>query len=269
MPLCLCVKNIPTQRHKGTVFFAELLESFQTLQKLSLTGLPPLRIIIFKKSEYFSEKRRSMSCALSSMRLLIITALLVFSTRSVSQDNGLIKLVFKDKSNFEITTLLGNKKPAVYFVLSKTDKWNMYRFHLDEDLTSDSVRKKLASDEHSPYNHSYLFRDTALDLLFNETEKQYLHRVAQSMKPRQLTDTFHVFKLIKSFNTAKNGFFFSVTDPVFTQNKQYAFIDITIFKKEKETEDFNHAYFGTTLLVYEYIKKKGWSRIKKRDYLIL
>ncbi|MBI2273204.1 MAG: hypothetical protein HYU70_05365 [Bacteroidetes bacterium] len=210
-----------------------------------------------------------MSCALSSMRLLTIIALLLFSTRSVSQDNGLIKLAFKDKSNFEITTLLKSKKPTVYFVLSKTDKWNTYRFHLNEDLTSDSVRKKLESDEHSPYNHSYLFSDTALDRLFNETEKQHLYKVAQSMKPRQLTDTFKVFKLTKSFNTVQNGFFFSVTDPVFTQNKQYAFIDITIFKKEKETEDFNQAYFGTTLLIYEHIKGKGWSRIKKRDSLIL
>lgn len=203
------------------------------------------------------------------MRLLTITALLLFSIRSISQDNSLIQLAFKDKSNFEITTLLGNKRPAAYFVLSKTDKWNTYRFHLNEDLTSDSVRKSLESDEHSPYNYSYLFRDTVLDLLFNETEKQHLHRVAQLMKPRQLTDTFHVFKLIKSFNTTINDFFFSVTDPIFTRDKQYAFVDITIYKKEKETEDFNHAYFGTTLLIYKNIKGKGWSIIRKVNRLIL
>lgn len=203
------------------------------------------------------------------MRLLTTITLLLFWTRCFSQDSGLIQLAFKDKSNFDITTRLGNKKPTIYYVLNKTDEWNTYRFHLDEDLTSDSVRQKLESDEHSPYNHSYVFKDTALDRLFSDTEKQDLYRVAQSMKSRQLTDTFKVFKLIKSFNAAKNGFFFSVTDPIFTQDKQYAFIDIITFKKDKETEELNDAYFGTTLLIYQNIEGKGWIRIKKRDYLIL
>ncbi|SHG07519.1 hypothetical protein [Flavisolibacter ginsengisoli] len=203
------------------------------------------------------------------MRLLTIITLLLYWTQCFSQDNGLIKLAFKDKSNFDITTRLDNKKPTVYYALNKTDKWNTYRFHLDEDLTSDRVRKKLESDEHSPYNHSYLFSDTALDRLFSNTEKQHMYRVAQSITPRELADTFKVFRLIKSFNAAKNGFFFSVTDPIFTQDKQYAFIDITTFKKDKETEELNYAYFGTTLLIYQNIKGKGWTRIKKRDYLIL
>jgi len=203
------------------------------------------------------------------MRLLSFITLLLFWTRSFSQDYGIIKLAFRDKSNFDITTLLDNKKPTTYYVLNKTDKWNTYRFHLDEDLTSDSVIKKLKSDEHSPYNHSYIFSDTMLGRLFNDTEKQHLYKFAQSIKPRQLTDTFKVFKLIKSFNTAKNGFFFSVTDPVFTKDKQYALVDITTYKKDKETEELNYAYFGTTLLIYQNIKGKGWTRIKKRDYLIL
>lgn len=203
------------------------------------------------------------------MRLLTTITLLLFLTQCFSQDKGLIKLACKDKSNFDITTRLDEKKPTVYYVLNKTDKWNAYRFHLDEDLTSDSVRKKLESDEHSPYNYSYIFSDTALDRLFRKTEKQHLYRVAQSMQPRQLTDTFKVFKLIKSFNAAKNGFFFSVTEPIFTQDNQYAFIDITTYKKDKETEELNYAYFGTTLLIYQNIKGKGWTRIKKRDYLIL
>ena len=67
----------------------------------------------------------------------------------------------------------------------------------------------------------------------------------------------------------KIGFFFSVTDPIFTQDKQYAFIDIITYKKDKETEKLNYAYFGTTLIIYQNIKGKGWTRIKKRDYLIL
>jgi hypothetical protein len=203
------------------------------------------------------------------MRVLTSIFLLFFSTRCFTQDEGIIKLAFSDKSNFDITTFLDNKKPTAYYVLDKTDKWNTYRFHLDEDLTSDSVRKKLEQDEHSYYNHSYIFRDTVTDRLFNDTEKQHIYRLAQSIQPRQLVDTFKIFKLIKSFDVAKNGFFFSVTDPIFTQDKQYAFIDITTYKKDKETEEINYAYFGMTLLIYKNIEGKGWTRIKKFDYLIL
>jgi hypothetical protein len=140
---------------------------------------------------------------------------------------------------------------------------------LDEDLKSEAVVKQLERDEHSPYNHSYIFKDMLLDSLFSDNEKQHLYLLAQSIKPRQLADTFKVFRLINSFNTAENGFFFSVTDPIFTTDKQYAFLDITSFKKDKGTEDLNHAYFGHTLLIYQYFKEKGWIRIKKIDYLIL
>lgn len=62
---------------------------------------------------------------------------------------------------------------------------------------------------------------------------------------------------------------FSVTDPIFTKDKQYAFIDIITYKKDKDTEDLDFASFGTTLLIYQNQKGKGWTRIKKWDYLIL
>ena len=203
------------------------------------------------------------------MKLLFSITFLLFYTSLFSQDDKLLEQVFTDKSNFEITTFLDNKKPKMYFVLSKTDKWNSYRFYLDRDLTSDSIRRSMERDEHSPYNHSYLFKDTVFKKLFSETEKQRLYQQTLLIKPRQLSDTFKEFKLIKSYNSAKNGFFFSVTDPIFTADKQYCFIDITTFKKDKETEELRFAYFGHTLLIYQNVKGKSWTRIKKMDYIIL
>lgn len=91
------------------------------------------------------------------MKLLLTMALILLGVSSYSQDSGLLKLIFKDKSNFDITTGFDNKMPTVYYVLNKTGKWNTYRFHLDDDLTLETVRRKLENDEHSPYNHSYLF----------------------------------------------------------------------------------------------------------------
>jgi hypothetical protein len=203
------------------------------------------------------------------MRLILPIAFLLIYTNSFSQDDKLIELAFKDKSNFEITTSFYNKKPKVFFVLNKTDQWNSYRFHLDKDLTSDSIRRSMERDEHSPYNHSYLFKDTVFQNLFSDAEKQELYKQTLLIKPRQLLDTFKEFKLIKSFKSAKNGFFFSITDPIITADNQYAFIDITTFKKDKEIKELRFAYFGHTLLIYQNVKGKSWTRIKKIDYLIL
>lgn len=203
------------------------------------------------------------------MRQLLVLSFLIISSICYSQEDLIIKLAFSDKSNFDITQKFGHKHPKNYWVLNKTNSWNADRFHLEYDITNDSIRNELEKDEHSAYNNSYLFIDSILNQLFNESQKRHLFHLAQEKQPRQLIDTFKVFSLIPSFEKAKTGFFFSVTDPIFTQDKQYAFIDIIIHKKDKETKDLNTSYFGTTLLIYQYFKDKGWERIKKVDRLIL
>jgi hypothetical protein len=220
-----------------------------------------LGVIVLKKYLPF--------CAPSSMRLITCIALSLICTSAFSQDDNLIRLAFTDKSNFDITTFLDHKRPEVYYVLSKTSKWHKHRFQLDEDLASDSVRMELENDEHSYYNHTYIFKDPFLDSLFDKAEKRHLYKRSQSIEPRTLTGNIKQFNLIKSFGVAKNGFFFAITDPVFTRDKQYAFIDISIYNKYEDTEDLNTSIFGTTLLVYQNIKGRGWTRIRKRDYLIL
>jgi len=188
---------------------------------------------------------------------------------SYSQEHEIIELSFKDKSNFDLTTFLDNKKPTKYFVLKATDIWNKYRFHLDENIKIDSIRKALESDEHSYYNHSYIFSDSTIDNLFNDTEKTHLYLMTLSIKSKNLTADFKEFSIISSFKTAKNGFFFSISQPIFSTDKQFAFIDIAAHKKDNETEDLNQSYFGKILLIYQNIKNKGWTRIKKVKYLIL
>ncbi|MEQ1624177.1 MAG: hypothetical protein ABL870_05755 [Sediminibacterium sp.] len=203
------------------------------------------------------------------MRQFLFLSFLIISSICYSQEDLIIKLAFSDKSNFDITQKFGHKRPKNYWVLNKTDTWNATRFHLEEDITNDSIRKELEKDEHSAYNNTYLFTDSILNQLFNESEKRQLSNLAEAKQPRQLIDTFKVFRLIPSLEKAKTGFFFSLTDPIFTQDKQYAFIDIATHRKDSETEDLNTSYFGTTLLIYQYFKDKGWKRIKKADRLIL
>ncbi len=203
------------------------------------------------------------------MKFLLFITFLLTGFYSYSQEHEIIELAFKDKSNFDLTTFLDNKKPTKYFVLKATDKWYKYRFYLDEDIKNDSIRKALEDDEHSPYNNSFIFKDSSIDILFNNTEKTHLYLETQSIKSKILPNNFKEFSLISSFKTAKNGFFFSISQPIFSTDKQFAFIDIVVHNKDKDTEDLNQSYFGTILLIYQNQKNKGWIQIKKVKRLIL
>ena len=203
------------------------------------------------------------------MNVRILFLLLSLSCKSFSQDNSIIELAFSDSSNFDITTSFLDKRPEKIYVLNKTQKWNTTRFKMDEDLSSRKVIKRLEQDEHSPYNHTYIFKDPELDDLFSQNEKNFLYEGSKAQVPRQLPDTFEHFRIIRSFNEAPDGFLFSVTDPVFTSDKQYAFIDISVCKKDETSENMNQSYFGNTLLIYRKIKNKGWIKLHKRDHVIL
>ena len=154
-------------------------------------------------------------------------------------------------------------------MLSSTDKWETCRFFINDNIKSDSVRKAIANDEHHHYNDCYIFKDPVLDKLFSDNEKVHLFQSAQSIKSRTLTNGGNYLVLIKSFKEAKKGFFFTVTDPVFSTDNQFAFIEIISHKKANETKEFNDTYFGRTFLIYQNVKGKGWARIKKIEFLIL
>ncbi|MFI5406228.1 MAG: hypothetical protein ACHQ1D_06910 [Nitrososphaerales archaeon] len=195
------------------------------------------------------------------MKWSILIPALFFLTETRSQD-PLIELTFKDKSNFDITTVFGNKRPRRFYVLSSTDNWNSYRFYLTEQQMRES-------HEHSPYAHTYIFKDTMLNRIIKTSEKDSLYRRTQIIKPRRLTNVSKEFSYINSFTQAKNGFFFSVTEPIYTSDRLFAFIDLAIYKKGKEKVDLNDSYFGSVFLVYENVKEKGWVRIKKIDHVLL
>lgn len=203
------------------------------------------------------------------MKPIILISFLFISCQLFPQDNDIIKLAFEDKSNFDITKSLGNRIPHRFFILSKTDTWNPNRFHLKENLQSDSVKKKILSDEHHPYNNSYIFKDSILARLLSDNEKTRLFQMAHQIKKRQMTHPLGEFLIINSFKIAENGFLFSITDPIFSSDRQFAFLDITTYKKDNESTDLNDSYFGTTLLIYKYNKGKGWTRLKKIQRIIL
>lgn len=203
------------------------------------------------------------------MKQLLLIFILSFSTIVHAQNSQLIKLAFQDKTNFDITTKLDNKRPSKLYVIGRTENWETCRFFINENIKSDSIRKLILNDEHHHYNDCYVFKDPILDRLFTDKEKLHLYQCAKSKKSRIIINGVENYLLIKSFDEAKNGFFFTVTDPIISSDSQFAFIEIISHKKTKETKEFNHTYFGRTFLIYKRTKAKGWTRFKKIDFLIL
>jgi hypothetical protein len=202
------------------------------------------------------------------MRHLLIILPLVFTTASFCQSDEIYKLTFSDTSNFRITTCLDQKRPKKIFIIDTTQQW-LARFWLDElDTIAPQKLKELERDEHHPYNTTYLFRDTMLDRLINDTEKKILRQTSARLKPRKISLHGSNYSTVTSSKDLK-GFYVITSEPVFSSEGKYAFIDLLIFYKERAKQDANETYFGTTCIVYKKQQDGKWNKIKVRDYLIL
>ncbi|MFT3676695.1 MAG: hypothetical protein QM781_12410 [Chitinophagaceae bacterium] len=178
-------------------------------------------------------------------------------------------LICSDSTNFTLTRFFGDSMPSAYFFLDSTQTWNLNRFKLKEDVHDPAILKKIARDEHHPYHHSYIFRDSILDRTFTATVKEQLYQSARQQKAERLSADNKVFSLMKKYEDMPAGFFFVCSTPLFTPDQQYCFIDLGILHKTAETTGINDAYFGTILLIYRKDYTGQWKRWRKMEHLIL
>jgi hypothetical protein len=201
-------------------------------------------------------------------KFFVILTLLI-STKIFGQTEEIYRLTFSDRSNFKLTTCLQHKLPQTFFILDTTDRWNYNRFWLRDFDSKDkkSVIKEIESDEHHPYFHSYLFSVTALNRKFSDKTKQKLCNKSKELRSRFLKLNASNYKTISSEKNLK-GFYFVVSEPIFSDDKNFAFIDLTVYYKEKIANPLNETYFGSIAIVFEK-QKNGWKRIAKKDWLFL
>jgi hypothetical protein len=203
------------------------------------------------------------------MRHLFIILLLLLTATSFCQSDEIYKLTFGDTSNFRLTTYLDHKRPAKFFVIDTTDTWRTERFWLRElNEKSTQVIKRMEGDEHHPYNHTYLFRDTTLDRLISASEKKSLSQKSGTLKSKRIALKGKNYLTVSSSRNIK-GFYFVTTKPVFTSDMKYAFIDMVVFYKENLNQDLNETYFGTICVAYEKQQDNKWKKIKVKNHLIL
>lgn len=199
--------------------------------------------------------------------LIPIACLLVYA--SVAQSAEIYHLTFSDTSNFRLTTLMDRKMPKFFFIISTTQTWDGNRFWLKDfdNKQKNAVVQQIQHDEHHPYFHSYLFANQTLDALIPDSTKQQLRNKSQTFKRKKISLSGRNFKTISSSSTL-TGFYFVTSEPLISDDKRFAFIDMTVFYKENIQQALNETYFGSIALVFQKIDGK-WIRIAKEDWLIL
>lgn len=203
------------------------------------------------------------------MRYLVFISLFVLPLICFSQSNEIYALTFGDISNFSITTSLGHTKPQKIYIIDTTQPGGTVNFWLPElDNKTPELIQSWERDEHHPYNHSYLFKDPALDKLIDNNEKKHLRKISSSLAPRKISLKGKNYTTVSSSKKIK-GFYFVVSEPVLTTDKKYAFIGMTVFHKDSLYQHINETYFGTIQIVFEKQGNNTWKKIKVRNYLIL
>lgn len=205
----------------------------------------------------------------STLKHLFSILLLFFSITSFCQDEEIYKLTFSDTSNFRLTTYLNHQRPKNIFILDTTQQWYSERFWLDGlDTKSPQELKEMERDEHHPYNFAYLFRDSVLNRLISNNEKKSLRIKAEIIKSKKIDLKGKSYTTVTSSGNIK-GFYFVTTEPLFTSDMKYAFIDLVVFYKDKPKQDMNETYFGHICVVYQKEPGNSWKKIDLVNYLIL
>src|SRR5215203_4139269 len=147
----------------------------------------------------------------ATMRHFLIIALLLFTTSSFCQSDEIYKLTFSDTSNFSLTTYLDHTRPTKYFIIDTTDTWRIERFWLKElNDKSNQIIKRMESDEHHSYNHTYLFRDSTLDKIISDNEKMSLSHKSGTFKSKKIALKGKNYSTLSSSRAIK-GFYFVTT----------------------------------------------------------
>ncbi len=203
------------------------------------------------------------------MKVFLFISLMFIATSSFCQSDEIYRLTFSNPSNFKLTTeLYKRKQPAYLWIVDTTDIWRTERFWIKElNNTASQVIKTMEEDEHHPYNHTYLFRDTILSKLIEENERRKLCTRAGELKSTKLVLKGRTYSTAHSEKKLE-GFYFTTTEPLFSSDGKYSFIDITVFYRERADQELNDTYFGTVCIIYEK-HKNTWKKIIHMDFLIL
>jgi hypothetical protein len=98
-------------------------------------------------------------------------------------------------------------------------------------LESPQVIMRMEADEHHPYHHTYLFRDTTLNNFISDNEKKSLSQKAKTLKSKKIVLKEKNYLTVSNSKNIK-GFYFVTTETILANDQKYAFIDMVVFYKD-------------------------------------
>lgn len=193
--------------------------------------------------------------------------LFLVSFSGISQTKELYDLAFSKKENFDVLKIMGNKIPEKFFILDSTVKWNPQTFYLENiDIENPKVIEEIDREEHHPYHYTYLFSDKILDKLIDNKEKENLSIKASSVISKEIQIQGHNYITIKKFD--EKGFYFLVSEPLYSTNGKFAFIFIVAKRKSVFLEEDYDEYFATFTIMLQKNDKEKWEQIGIKKHFI-
>jgi hypothetical protein len=210
----------------------------------------------------------------SFMRVLKLSILLclITLTAAVGQVEEIYLLTFSDPTNFAIMSSLSYKRPKTILILNRTRGWDYTIFWngFVGGETQDQIDTETKTTRHESYDPAYLFRDSEMLKAISTAERKSLRK--RTLKPvaaKKITLKGANYRTISSAKNIK-GFYVSTTEPIFTSDRRYAFVKLSVFltgyiEFDKRTFDD----FGSVTIVYQKQTGGKWKKFKKYEHLIL
>ncbi len=194
---------------------------------------------------------------------------LLISNLCFSQTDSFYKIIFENEDNFKILKILNGKIPKKFILVDSTITFYPKSFWLENiNLKDEKVIKEIKDDEHHPFNNVYIFSQDEYNNLFNDDEKEYLSKACQKVKSKKIKITEKKYFTVD--NTSKiKGFYFLISEPVYTSNNKFAFIEVDIKQKGFLFGEKTDDYFGVLKIIFEKGENGIWKQIGNYQHLVL
>lgn len=199
---------------------------------------------------------------------LIYLMFLMIGNFCFSQTDVFYKIIFENEDNFKVVKILGGKIPKKFILVDSTITFYPKSFWLDINLKDEKVIKEIAKDEHHPFNNVYIFSQNEYNNLFSDDEKKYLSKACQEAKSKRIKISEKKYFTVDNTNKTK-GFYFLISEPVYTSNNKFAFVEVDIKEKSTFLGEKMDNYFGVLKIIFEKDENGVWKQIGNYDHLIL
>jgi hypothetical protein len=187
------------------------------------------------------------------------------------QTDEIYRLTFSDPTNFDIMNSLNHKQPKNIVILNRTDAWDYTVFwnKLVGGETQDQIDTQTKTSRHPDYDPEFLFRDPRMTKAISIDERKSLRKRTLKFAEKKITLRGPNYRTVPSIENVK-GFSVSTSEPIFTSDGNYAFIQLVVyFGGHYQIDGAWYGDFGTINIVYQKQLNGKWVKFKKSGYLIL